>query len=615
MSRPGLILTRLTLTGAGVPEAEVRFSTGLNVISGPSDTGKTYIAQCIDFMLGGSGAPKDIPQAGSYESVLLGLCTPGREAELVLERSLRGGDFRLHRAGQETQTLGARHQAGNENTVSHLLLSLADLAGRKVQKNKRGTTRHLSFRDLSRLAIVDEETVISERSPILSGQHTSKTAELSVFRMLLTGVDDSSVIAHDDPRITRSRSEGKHDVVHDLVARRNEEIAALDVEGDAVALQAQLDQAEARFEAASSELAADRESASDSEQKRREAWEGLRQVESRLDVLSELQRRFELLQEQYTSDLRRLKAISEAGGRLGQMIEERCPVCGARAEYHDRQHQCPHATPEEVAWACQAEADKISVLLTDLQQTLTENAAEVRRLAAERETHRAELQSVGSELRDQLQPRVRAALQRLQESQAERDACKKGIELHSRVAELEAMLREDEPTAEARQEPATVAQIGGHEIEQFSKHVESLLRDWHFPNLDRVTFSETDHDILISGQRRASHGKGVRAITHAAFNLALLRYCWDASMPHPGFAVIDSPLVVYREPDTDEGEFTHDVKDAFYRSLAGSFRDAQVIVLENEDPPPDVESSANVIRFTGTSHARKGFIPEATSTT
>ena len=152
--------------------------------------------------------------------------------------------------------------------------------------------------------------------------------------------------------------------------------------------------------------------------------------------------------------------------------------------------------------------------------------------------------------------------------------------------------------------------MGADQAELFSQEVEALLRAWHFPNLDRVTFSEEDQDLIISGRRRSSRGKGVRAVTHAAFNLALLKYCRGRSMPHPGFVLLDSPLVVYREPDPDEQGFAPGLKDAFYRTLAADFRDSQIIILENEDPPKDIEPNSNVVRFTGTASGRRGFIPD-----
>ena len=92
------IMKTLTLVGASVPESEIQFSRGLNVISGPSDTGKTFIAQCINFMLGASTPPKRIPEADGYDTVRLKVETMGGEV-LVLERSLYGGAFHLRRNG------------------------------------------------------------------------------------------------------------------------------------------------------------------------------------------------------------------------------------------------------------------------------------------------------------------------------------------------------------------------------------------------------------------------------------------------------------------------------------------------------------------------------------
>ena len=54
MNAAGFRLTHLTLKGPGAPNAEVQFDSGLNVIVGASNTGKTYVAQCVDFMFGGS---------------------------------------------------------------------------------------------------------------------------------------------------------------------------------------------------------------------------------------------------------------------------------------------------------------------------------------------------------------------------------------------------------------------------------------------------------------------------------------------------------------------------------------------------------------------------------
>lgn len=614
MAITGFQLRRLTLIGRGVPKAEVKFREGLNVVSGPSDTGKTFIVECIDYMLGRKDVPKPIPEAEQYETVHLALNLSGTDDDVVLERSIRGGNFKLIRAGQADKILSAKHSAGNKDSASQYLLGLSSLTGKKVHKNKQGVTREVSFRDLERLILVDEESVISEISPILTGQYTTATAESAVFRLLLTGVDDGSLIPSDDPKVAKGRQAGKVEMLELLLNQTKGRLAELQLPGDVKIWQGQLTQVETLYEAAQKELAVEQESAATLEGKRRTELTGLRKLESRSGVLRELQGRFALLEQQYLSDLRRLESIAEAGSRLGQMNEERCPVCGATAEHHKHEHQKADATPEDVSQSCLAEAVKIRELISDLRLTKEGNDKEIVRLHDQCEQVRERIREVAAELTELLKPRIEIVLLRLRESQATRDIYRHALELTGRVNELQGLMNEQGNLLSPMTLELPSTRVRSDEAENFNKEVEFLLRAWHFPGLDRVTFSEVDQDIVISGRKRASHGKGVRAIAHAAFNLAILNCCLKREMPHPGFVLIDSPLVVYREPDTNEGGFSHDVKDAFYRSIAEDFRAAQVIIFENEDPPSDLGNDVNVIRFTGAAHGRQGFIPKSTST-
>jgi hypothetical protein len=610
MAITGFQIRRLTLVGRGVPNAEVQFHEGLNVVSGPSDTGKTFIVQCIDYMLGGKDEPESIPEAAQYESVRLTLSTSNEDKEVVLERSIRGGDFKLIAPGKADKKLSSKHSAGDKDSVSQYLLSLSGLTEKKVRKNKQGATREISFRDLARLILVDEETIISKTSPILTGQYTTGTAESAVFRLLLTGVDDGSLISSEDPKVAKGRQAGKVEVLDLLLNQTKGRIAELQLSGDVPSWQEQLSRIETLYLAAQKELEVEQQSAAQLESKRRSEMAVLRQLESRTGVLRELQRRFALLDQQYQSDLRRLESIAEAGTRLGQMNEERCPVCGATAEHQEHEHQKEDAAPQDVAQSCLAEAAKIKMFISDLHLTRAENDREIKRLEDLILQAKDRVRTVGTQLTEMLKPRVEIALARLRESQANRDTYKRALELQGRVNELEGLLVELGQTNSGKGTDLESARVRSDEAEAFSKAVEALLRSWHFPGLDRVTFSEGDLDIVISGRTRASHGKGVRAIAHAAFNLALLSSCLKREMPHPGFVLIDSPLVVYREPDTDEGGFTHDVKDAFYRSISEEFQASQVIIFENEDPPIELGADANIIRFTGASHGRQGFIPK-----
>ena len=207
MGEYGFHLVRLTLSGAGLVDADVRFGTGLNVISGPSDTGKTFILQCIDFLLGARTKPEEVPEARGYELAQLELQEKEDAASYTLTRSLHGGDFTLKRPDGREEVLAEQHAAGRVDTVSQFLLEMTGLTNKLLRTNQRGKTRSLSFRDLAHLIVISEEDILRSESPILSGQYIRRTAEKSVFRLLLSGVDDSSVVAADERRISRARVE------------------------------------------------------------------------------------------------------------------------------------------------------------------------------------------------------------------------------------------------------------------------------------------------------------------------------------------------------------------------------------------------------------------------
>ncbi len=607
----GFALRRLVLTGPGLPAAEVAFTRGLNVIAGPSDSGKSFIVQCIDYALGSGDPPKEIPEAERYTTVILEIESNRDKRIFTLERSIRGGDIRLTTQGDPDRILAAKHQGGKEDTVSQFLLELSGLGSKKVRTNQQGTTRPLSFRDIARLILIDEETVIKETSPVLSGQVIHKTVESGVFRLLLTGTDDSSVIGKEDPKVAKGRKEGKAEVLEVLLQKAREGLADVGEVGSLLDERNRLARLEATLQQAMAERDAEQKNASPLEAKRRGAWQRLRASESKLNVLSELQKRFGLLHEQYASDLRRLEAISEAGVRLDQLKEERCPMCGAQAEHHDNSHRMERLAPADVSQACKAEAAKTIRLLQDLQSTRATTAADVEQLTSERDALQGEFDAVAAELKTVLEQRVDVAAKKVDDIRARRDACKKALELLERVQELEGLLAEaNTPQKRERAEgPASTVSTG--QAEPFSKEVESLLRAWRYPNLDRVTFSEKDQDVVISGRARRTHGKGVRAIFRAAFNLALLRYCVREERPFPNFVLIDSPLIVYEKPDASETEFPQDIKKHFWDSVKSSFGDAQVIIIENRRqlPSDGAISDVNVVLFTGNDQGRRGFIP------
>lgn len=609
----GFALRRLALIGHGKEPAEVTFTRGLNVIAGPSDTGKSFIAQCLDFGLGGGSPPKEIPEATGYSTVVIEIETNDDRRVFSLERSLRGGEVLCKSNGEPDRVLAAKHHGGKEDTLSQFLLDLSGLGTKKVRTNEQGMTRPLSFRDIARLVIIDEETVIKEASPVLSGQFTSRTVESSVFRLLLTGADDSSIIAKEDPKVAKGRQAGKVELLEGLLKATRERLAEL---GEVSSLPEERDRLTyiiTSIQTALVERNAAQESVRPLQTRRTTAWTALKAVESKLAVLSELQTRFDLLERQYESDLRRLEAIAEAAVRLHQLKEERCPICGALAEHHHHEH--PNVSPAlaVVSQACKAEAAKTSKLLQDLQATRSANTTEVEQLQGVRVACQGDLDAISFELKELMEQHVDIAFKKVDDLRARAETCRKVIEHLERIQELQELFEEaNKPKKKQRTEVAGAA-VSTAQADPFSREVEALLMAWHFPDLDRVSFSENDQDVVISSRARKSHGKGVRAITRAAFNLALLRLCIVDERPFPNFILIDSPLLVYEEPDAGELSFPQDIKKHFWVSVKSVFTDAQVIIIENSHQLPDDETldGVNIELFTGNDQRRRGFIPDA----
>ena len=151
------------------------------------------------------------------------------------------------------------------------------------------------------------------------------------------------------------------------------------------------------------------------------------------------------------------------------------------------------------------------------------------------------------------------------------------------------------------------------EMDVFARAVEDILKAWRYPNPGRVLFSEDTQDLVIGDHPRSSHGKGVRALTCAAFILGVMEHCRRRAMPHPSVVVLDSPLVAYQEPDTADGETQQlrqaGVKEAFYSTLANGLAKGQVIVFENEDPPAELTTGFIRHHFTKTDLGRYGLFP------
>jgi prefoldin subunit 5 len=618
----GLRLRRLGFFGPQKPAASVTFGSGLNVLYGASDTGKSFVVEAIDFMMGGKPPLREIPERVGYDRVLLGVETLDGEAFTIV-RSVDGGSFLLYEGlheeppGQDVQAkvLAEQHSEKNDTNLSTFLLGHCGLAGKRVRKNARGETNSLSFRNIARLMIVTETEITQQRSPLSDGNVVADTSNLSTFKLLLTGVDDSALVTGAQREPEELSREAQLQLLDQLLGDYRDRLKELTKSPNE--LQEQLQKIESSLRQHADQLSATEATFQQTAGRRRELRKKLEESRDRRNEVGALLERFSLLDRHYVSDIERLRAIEEGGTLFGVLGSASCPLCGAEPSHHRANSECD-GNIDAVVEAARMEIAKIELLRTELAVTISELHREGTSFDRRMPTVVQELEEISGQVDRLIAPKLAKLRSSYSEFADKRSEVREALALLATVQDMERRLA-DLGKGQNDRTQTVVAQgdIPASVAESFAQSVEAILNAWHFPEAGRVFFDAKTRDLVIAGKQRVARGKGLRAITHAAFTLGLLDYCRTNVKPHPGFVILDSPLLAYREPDGTDDDLTGtDLKEQFYGYLQSLADDRQVIVVENTDPPPAIKSLEQVKMFSKNPHSgRYGLFPFIAGTT
>jgi len=402
----------------------------------------------------------------------------------------------------------------------------------------------------------------------------------------------------------------KIEVIDELVANYQERLAGLIGEEDDVHELAE------QLQLLEGTLTHEKESINQSEEKYRSVIALRNNLRRKLETtndrqaeVEELIARFNLLDRHYLSDLARLEGIHEAGSLVSALSPGDCPMCGAHPDQQHRQSDCD-GNVDIVVIAAYAESKKINKLRSELQDTLSQLQLEMNAFGSLVPKITKELEEVEGSIKEMMPGlnEKRASYSELIEKKA---TIQNAQSILTSISELqERRISVEDTTSTERDEAKLVTDLSSSTLDKFSALIESVLKCWNFPEADRVYFERADRDFVISGKPRGSRGKGMRAITHAAFTVSLLEYTNENNLPHPGFIALDTPLLAYREPEGEEDDLSGtDVQNRFYEYLA-EHSERQTIILENADPPDTLKSHSQTLFFSkNPHHGRYGFFP------
>ncbi|WP_238232054.1 hypothetical protein [Methylobacterium thuringiense] len=559
---------------------------------------------------------KRIPQAEPYSQLFVEFeNTAG--AFLTLMRHLSGGDLAAHNCrikdiiGEGDKIVFRRHGTSTAIDVTSVIFSFAGIPEATLRANKDGKTQRLSIRNFMPTIVVDEVSVIEEQSPVLGRPSYDNTARERMFAFMLSGKDDRGVVAAERRDIATARLNAQLDVIIDLLTPLEQRLDQVVAESPDETIE-RVDASIASVAESLSQFEDEREGLMN---ERQAATENMQRAESQLIAIEELLSRYRLLDERYSSDLGRLDFISEGAHYFDGLQEIKCALCD---QLMTPEHAHVAAGSSETIYAsARAEASKILAQRLDLENAV---ASLISRRVAQNEEKLSTQKNIlraNTRLNSIIQPAIQTNVERLQSLLDRRIYLEATRSDREQLEGLRAKKDEIERAAESRRPAKREWEaLPGKALRAFCNEVEFVLREWKWSGTGRVEFDSKKYDIIVDGQARQSHGKGVRAVLYSAFIIGLLRYCSNNNLPHIGFAIIDSPLTSYKKKGVQikgaDGPIDLGVEAAFWESLKRVSAGIQIIIVENKEPPADVAAAVQYEWFAGDTASpgdRVAFIP------
>lgn len=608
----GFYIVHLLLKGIDKPDAELKLQKGLNVISGASNTGKTFIFDCLNYVFGAQDKPKEISESDGYTELLVEIQTY-KGKTITFKRNLTDSKMFYYNcsiiniSGMAPIELKNKHDKNDERNISTMLLKICDASYKSVLKNKKGHTESFTYRDFAHLTMISEKEIISSYSPIyFYGSYYNKTRSKSVFKTIMTGIDDSLFKEVKENDNSKLKIQGQIELVDNLILGIRTEIQQL--ESDIKDYVQDYNLLNDTISELREKVNEKKEMLKQKEEKRKDLWQQHNQLENDKMLLEELKKRFMLLKKNYNSDIERLEFIDESEYYLNQLIDIKCPVCNSSWGTNELS-----ISKEELSIAIEAEREKIQLQLNDLLSTIQDVDYKIANKDTEISDMVMKLKETDQIINNELKPVISQYLSELDKLLDLRDYYKKRDYNNERLNKFEETKKALILSMNTENiENPVIQEISDNIYETFCDIVKDMLQGWNFEDEVKIEFDHKNMDLLVNDKAKKSFGKGYSALINSAFVLAIMQYAVKYNLPHPKVIVLDSPLTTYKEKDNQNrnGDDVKDiVKQSFYKYLS-SYKDVQIIILDNIDPSKDVQNKINYNHFTGNiSLGRCGFIP------
>jgi hypothetical protein len=618
--KSGFYIRRLETTGTNRLTASISFKKGANLVTGASDTGKSYVFSALAYGLGDSEPPKDISESLGYTQINVEICTYADSICYFLTRIIGTQKIEvreLSRNGTQVPNTIKRYvtKGTGSDSISSFLLSLCNLNDKRVLKNKlTGVTQNFSWKSLLKLTFVDEISIIKLTSPFyFSEQFFDKVLAQSMLSVLLTGKDYSDVVEKEDKKIRETRINGKLEFLSYQIAELAQDKDYLIDEAGRIADSGNSQ----RFLTLDNQLKIHLEEIKQLERSKNRIVIERQNVYERLSYNSELLNRFNILEKQYLIDGERLEFILEAKILSDQLGDAICPICASPLGLDSVSHIKEH---KDFTAAAIEELKKNESKLIGLRDSIVSLESEVMGHRRSFEQLSKDLEEISTLISENLSPKVEQLKGDLGDFlQLERVLGRMSYvdsqigKLHKEKDRLEKLLNNSE-------EKENIDLLSYTVLRELSDSIQARLKAWNYEQYLQVDFNSAYQvfDIVINGKSRKSYGKGKRGLSYTACLLGLLD---RVSLSQTGFSnllVMDSPMTTFEEKKhktmRDNDQVQYEVLKAFFEDLANLPEDSQVIIFDNKEPNVATSEAIGgalfIQEFTGNdANGRYGFFP------
>ncbi|MEW6903232.1 AAA family ATPase [Trueperella pyogenes] len=568
----------------------IDLTSGLNVIVGPSNTGKTRIVRTVAYACGSDQLP--FTDKTGYTTAVVTFVTPN--GEVTLSRSTKprqGVVVESTDPNVESRTYSLTRSA--KRPINDLLLSLIDIApDRKVITNETFKKASFTWDSVKHLVLVPESEIGRPEPSILFPKSNNPMTLTQNLSSLLVLAQDENLDDAQQRESAAERSARRRAVERFIYGQLDQIQTRL----------AELEEAESQAKAEGKTLqfymAELRETLEQLENQRREIIIEDEACVKRISDLNQTAQTLEVsvgqlhtLLTQYEADLGRLDLRLQSLRHDHETPQpDTCQFCHSKIDAPEVSAHTIEAHEQEIARIQALRAGALADL-----HALTDSYDETRAdLSAENQRHLINM----SKLKRELEPATEAIQTRLNQLATFEKVRAEHAELIKLKARFDKELEgtDDPPDREEKFKPR----------ERFHREfylgiegtIRTILNRSHFEGADLADFNRQTFDIDIDCYSKVDEqGKGYSAFFNTVLMLAFHEYLNSQSPHAPGHLVIDTPLHGF-----DEGNRTPDnsMRAGLFDHLAQQAKDQQIIIIENTDHMQGfaLDEAAHQISFT-----------------